>query len=445
MLVAGFLCPVTQAAVNFTSLFSFAGTNGTSPIAGLTRGSDGNLYGTTRMGGMFNLGTVFRVTTGGDHALLASFDGTNGAFPKSALTETTNGGSLFWGTASSGGTSNLGTIFKIESGGGLTTVSSFVGTNGANPQSGLVRSSAGRLFGTTFYGGTNSWPFGYGTVFEITTNGNLITRCSFDNDHGASPYATLVEGDNASLWGTTQVGGDSGAGTVFQLADSGSFALVASFHGTNGAYPLGRLARAADAVWYGTTYSGGLSNLGTVYRLASSNLTTLVSFNGLNGAEPYGGLLYGTDGLWYGMTAHGGSNGLGTVFQLSTNGVINNLHEFSGADGAEPYGELVRGDDGGLYGTTSIGGMHGKGTVFRITLSSLPPGSPEILSIQHQDGQTTLVWTTVPGRAYRLQFKNDLNDAWTNLGAATNAPAGTMAAADNTGLGQRFYRVVALP
>jgi uncharacterized repeat protein (TIGR03803 family) len=446
VLVALLLAPAAQASVTFSNLASFAGTNGASPFAGLVRGSDGNFYGTTRIGGAHNFGTVFRVSPAGTLVSLASLDGTNGSFPRSPLVESAAGSSVFLGTASMGGLSNLGSIFKVGTNGALNSLVSFAGTNGAHPQSGLLRTGDGTFNGTTYYGGTNNWPLGYGTIFQVTTNGLLTSRYSFDINQGTAPYAGLCEGSDGSFWGTTQVGGTSGNGAVFQLSSNGTCTLAASFSSTNGAFPFGRLVRGSDGAWYGTTYSGGVSNLGTVFRLLGGGLTTLVSFQGSNGREPYGGLVFGTDGNLYGVTTQGGSNGAGTVFQVSTNGALTTLHEFSGSDGGDPYGELVWGDDGSLYGTTSSGGAFGKGTVFRISFSSPSPVSPEFLSIENPGGPTTLVWTTVAGGKYQLQYKDDLSQIpWINWGGVSNASAATMSAVDGVISTQRFYRVMRVP
>src|SRR5690348_14994204 len=85
----GLVVPQTRGGVVFTNLISFTGTNGScpgaSPYAGLVLGPDGNFYGTTSSGGTNNDGTVFQLTSGGAFTSLLSFDGTNGAAPYAAL------------------------------------------------------------------------------------------------------------------------------------------------------------------------------------------------------------------------------------------------------------------------------------------------------------------------------------------------------------------------
>src|SRR5436190_4014327 len=358
------------AGLVFTNLASFYGTNGANPQAGLAQGQDGNFYGTTIGGGAFSLGTVFKTSPQGSLTTLVSFGGTNGTYPKAGLVQGTNGDSFFYGTTAGGGVSNLGTVFKISSNGIHTTLTSFIGTNGSQPQAALILSKLGTLHGTTYYGGTNSWPNAYGTVFQITTNGTLTNQFSFNNTNGAEPFASLMQGSDGNFYGTTQVSGAAGYGTVFKLTPSGITDLF-SFNSTNGAFPLGGLAQGSDGKLYGTTYSGGASNLGTVFQITTNGIfTNLLSFSGTNGAEPFAGLLQGSDGNFYGATAHGtgpggDTNGYGTIFQITSNGILTTLVSFDSTNGAYPLAALIQTADGSFYGTTANGGADGYGTVFR--------------------------------------------------------------------------------
>jgi uncharacterized repeat protein (TIGR03803 family) len=222
--LAGTVFKMTPAGA-LTTIFSFAGgaSDGGFPHASLTRGADGNLYGTTHKGGAFNFGTVFRVTTNGNFTTLASFDNTNGASSYAALARAEDGD--LYGTTAFGGSSSNGTIFKISPGGQFTNVYSFSGgVGGAQPMAGLFAAGDGNLYGTTAYGGA----FGFGTIFRMLPNGGITNLAHFDGIHGASPQAPLADGLDGNLYGTTQYGGTNGNGTIFQIAFDSAPQIVTS-------------------------------------------------------------------------------------------------------------------------------------------------------------------------------------------------------------------------
>ena len=207
----------------FTSLFSFNGTNGRSPTANLIQGRDGNFYGTTSEGGADykrptspGHGTVFRLSPAGSLSNLFSFRGTNGSGPGAGLVEGSDGN--FYGTTEFGGSNgDNGTIFRITPTGSFTTVHSFSGADGNYPLAGLVPGRDGHFYGTTSgdrpFGGTNT----FGTIFQLTPGGTLTTLFSFDGAGGASPVASLVQGSDGNFYGTAFEGGAGGDGTIFRL------------------------------------------------------------------------------------------------------------------------------------------------------------------------------------------------------------------------------------
>lgn len=146
-----------------TVVHGFAGgSDGASVRGGLIRDADGNLYGTTQLGGAFGFGTIFRIDASGNKTILYSFAGADGANPVSGLIRDKYGS--LWGTTSRGGNSQMGTVFKLDGTGHLTVLHNFGGGNdGAYPYGPLQRSGA-TLFGTTTAGGV----FNQGTVFRLT-------------------------------------------------------------------------------------------------------------------------------------------------------------------------------------------------------------------------------------------------------------------------------------
>jgi uncharacterized repeat protein (TIGR03803 family) len=325
------------------------------------------------------------------------------------------------------------------------------GSDGRNPNAGLVQASDGNLYGTTYNGGND----GVGTVFSITTNGAYNSLYSFVGNvyngttDSANPYyGSLVQASDGNLYGTTENGGTNGDGTVFQITTNGTEAVVYSFTGGNdGRYAFGGLVQAGDGKLYGTTGNGGTNGWGTVFRITTNGtLTSLYAFTaGADGGHPYAGLVRASDGNLYGTTAF--DNTLGTVFRITTNGVLTPLHYFDGdINGGYPQGGLVQASDGNLYGTTEVGGVANwyagtGGTVFRMTpdgtLTSLyaftggpDGGSPLANLVQASDGN--LYGTTFYGGntnlnngwGYGTLFSINTNGVFTSLYAFTGAGDG---------------------
>jgi uncharacterized repeat protein (TIGR03803 family) len=162
-----------SAAGKFGVLYSFKGSpDGGNPYAGLVRDKKGNLYGTTVDGGVSGCssgcGTVFKVSTTGKESVLYRFTGgKDGGEPFAGLVMDANGN--LYGTTAIGGANNLGTVFKLGKIGKETVLHSFNGKDGDVPTAGLHMDSAGNLYGTASMGGDFScFETGCGTVFKLT-------------------------------------------------------------------------------------------------------------------------------------------------------------------------------------------------------------------------------------------------------------------------------------
>jgi uncharacterized repeat protein (TIGR03803 family) len=444
-----------QAGVIFTNLHSFTGTDdGANPYCGLVLGSDGNLYGTASSGGVSNLGTVFKISSDGALTRLYSFDGTNGAAPYAALVQGADGS--FYGTTYAGGASDLGTIFRFMTNGTLTTLFSFTGTNppqqGANPGAALVQAGDGSFFGTAAYGGwTNAsyYGHGYGSVFHLMSDGTVAFPVVLGNTNGAYPIGGLLLGQDGSFYGTTTWGGNGirsdfpGYGTVFKMAPDGTFTNIYLFTGFNdGGYIYARLVQGRDGYLYGAAFGGGSAGYGTLFKVST------------NGAFiPLHTFSYLDSGSPYGGmtegsdgnfygTTYGAYAGSGSVFRVTPGGAFTNLSFFNVANGSRPVGVLVQGADGNFYGTTSEGGAKGLGTVFRLSV----PLAPVIRTLTLTNGTVTLTWSAVAGQTYQAQYSDDLTKTnWTFLTKPTVANSGVMTATDSDGIissAQRFYRIV---
>ena len=199
-------------------------------------------------------------------------------YPAAALVQGNDG--IFYGTTEYGGTNNDGTVFQVTPAGVLTTLVSFTGANGSYPSAGLVQGTNGSFYGTAEYGGNLSLNagYGFGTVFQMTTNGTLKTLV-FNLANGYNPSAGLVQGSDGNFYGTTAGGGTGGGGTVFKMTAAGVLTPLVSFHGPDGNSPQAPLVQGSDGNFYGTTTYGGANGRGTVFRVPPAGvLTTLVSF-----------------------------------------------------------------------------------------------------------------------------------------------------------------------
>jgi uncharacterized repeat protein (TIGR03803 family) len=264
------------------TVFSFGskgGLAGLTPNGGLVQIGNGDLYGTTSAGGRSeNDGTVFEITTGGTETLLHSFDfprsDPNGSVPLAGLVLATDGN--LYGTTVVGGGGHIGTVFRITPSGTLTTIYSFDHLTG-NTSAALVQASNGRLYGTTGLGGAN----GGGSVFRITTSGTLTTLYSFCSQSacadGYFPEAPLIQATDGNLYGTTSMGGANNQGTIFKISPVGRLITLYSFCSqsgcTDGAAPSAGLIQGTDGNLYGTTRIGGTGlactgGCGTVFSLS---------------------------------------------------------------------------------------------------------------------------------------------------------------------------------
>jgi uncharacterized repeat protein (TIGR03803 family) len=376
VLVPGLAMSGSGQAQTFKSLYSFAGSpDGAMPRGGVTRDSSGNLYGTTSAGGSFGFGTVYMLSASGQESVLHSFTGrADGAIPYAGVIHDAENN--LYGTTISGGAHGFGIVFEVNPATKQETVlHSFAGgKDGATPLAGLLMDSSGNLYGTTFAGGSSN----VGTVYKLNIKtGQETMLYSFRGDpDGAEPvYGNLIMDSSGNIYGTTQAGGSSNKGTVWELSANGTETVLHSFTGgaDGGGNDVGgadqSLAMDAKGNLYGTTERGGVG-AGVVFKvnIKTKTETVLYTFNAPSDGEiPSSGLLRDTNGNLYGSTAAGGDNSSdGTVFKVrgKTETV---LHRFNGGDGQDPFRSPLLLDGGAVYGVTYLGGSSGNGTVWQLT------------------------------------------------------------------------------
>ncbi len=319
-------CPAGQVTPPLFKSFGFPGRSESAP-SDLLLATDGMLYGTASLGGMSNSGCIFRMqTNGADYEVLHTFIGAplDGASPETGLLEGQDG--LLYGVTYSGGISNLGCLFRLSrDGAGFDMLKSFTLASGdaATPMSRLVWGTNGLLYGTTVLGGA----YKKGAVFQMAPNGaGFQLAHSFNQTNGANPCAELLSGSDGRLYGVAESGGGTTNGVVFGMnTDGGGFAVLHSFGSvpSDGLSPSSGLIEDGDGFLYGATSKGGISNQGTIYRLAKDGggYATLFSFQGQpsgDGENPLASLCLATDGMLYGTAQTGGGKRPGHSVQAES-------------------------------------------------------------------------------------------------------------------------------
>jgi uncharacterized repeat protein (TIGR03803 family) len=347
---------------------SGSSSDGSAPNGALIFDASGNLYGTTSTGG----GAAQQCSSG-------AFGGCGTVFE---LSPKSGGG---W-------TENVLYRFQINAG-------------GAGPYGGLVFDQAGNLYGTAAAAGNCCDPifgWGAGVAFQLTPGSSgwsenvLHSFCAQKNcSDGNAPYSGLLRAPDGALYGTTAYGGGDtfpcdnlGCGTVFKLTgnSNGSWSeqVLNDFIGRDGIQPFNNLTADKEGNLYGTTPAEGAFGNGTVFKLAPAKdgrwtFSVLYNFHiGYAGSGSFStgvvfdnaGNLYGT--AWGPESGNCAGGGCGLVYKLEPRPrgpwKYSVVYAFQGGqDGGDPTGSLIIDKNGNLYGTAGFGGAGGYGVVFEIT------------------------------------------------------------------------------
>lgn len=373
--------PVTHAFEQ-TVVVEFGGTTGkkrgSQPFGKLVDDGKGYLWGVTRAGGKYNLGTVYKVRK--SDGLFQVIKDLNGSV-SSPTTGLTRVGSYMWGVTTS--ETAGGAIYKFAiSSGTFTRVSTMAKYPGAgNPVGPLAKDPNGNLWGVTSGGLDN-----YGSIFKINPKNNTITKMigftgQTGTKRGAYPAAGLVLDQNGLLWGTASSGGAHNLGCVFRVNPAnGTYKPMIEFGGTTtGESPQARLLidKRNNILW-GTTGRWPYSN-GTVfwYDIGKAKFNHYFSFSdysrdGFPGSTPHE-LTLAADGIW-GTTRTGGHpdyigwHGCGTLYRIRPveNLVDYKLYFVNSSTGTYPTGGVTN-SSGKLWGVTEQGGSTNDGILYKIT------------------------------------------------------------------------------
>jgi uncharacterized repeat protein (TIGR03803 family) len=375
---------------NYSVLHTFTGADGEYPFAGVIRDWEGNLYGTTFLGGDLSgcggsgCGVVFKLDRSGNERVLYSFKGaTDGAGPAMDLlrdwagnlySTTHTGGDISFCTGTGFPSLGCGVVFKVDPTGRETVLHAFTGgADGLGPSSGVIQDRQGNFYGTTIGGGD---PTGYcpgppigecGVLYKLDPDGKETVLHTFTGGaDGYGAYGDLLRDEDGNLYGTASLGGDTsgfcgetvqnavgnvGCGTLYKLDRRGNFTVLHTFDGTDGGpFPDSWLVRDYEGNLHGMTGNGG-------------NLSDC-------------------SGPPNTYTATGSPIGCGVVFKVDREGNESVLYSFTGgADGGATAASVIRDFAGNLYGTTYFGGNLsdcapiGCGVVFKLD----PAGKETVL------------------------------------------------------------------
>src|ERR1700722_11567453 len=182
------------------------------------------------------LAPISQLAMGQTFKTVVNFDQTNGGWPLAALTQGSDG--FLYGTTFAGGNKNAGLIFRLNAGGGEVVYSfckpAFDCSDGDGPAAPLIEGRDGAFYGTTEYGGAHGCDgYGCGTVFRITTDGTFSVLHRFTSGDGGVPAGALIQATDGNFYGTTQesglVGDPEEGGTIFRMTPAGRFTVLYKF------------------------------------------------------------------------------------------------------------------------------------------------------------------------------------------------------------------------
>jgi hypothetical protein len=338
------------------------------PVGGVTRGVDGFLYGAGAANpAQTGDGNVWSI---GDYCTTIPLSTANGEYADGIVAMDSSGNA--YGTATTGGADNLGTVWKRAKGSNsISTLVTFTGTNGSYPTTNVVFDTSGNMYGATEEGGTS----GAGMLWEIKSGGSAIIPLFSFNDTYGCPQGTIALDTKGNLYGANPTNGSYGFGTVWKYSISANaMTLLKTFDAgvADGGNPWYGVAVDAGGNVYGTTLIGGTSitppttitsggvtrtiagyeGSGTLWKIASNSaFAVLFDFTTTTG-NGAGGITIDSSGNAYGAVG-GAGNGInnGIVYEVpSGTSTFTEVATVPAALTYIPYGNIGIDTSGNLYG-----------------------------------------------------------------------------------------------
>jgi uncharacterized repeat protein (TIGR03803 family) len=290
---SGIIFELSPSSAGWTELvlYSFGGVvgEGQLPTAGLVMDAAGNLYGATILGGSGSNGAVFELShaSGGGWSLTTLYaftGGSDGGWPYGGVQMDAEGN--VYGTTSLGGVTSAtcsfgcGTVFRLSQNSGtwtFTRLYAFSGSDGASPLGRLTLDSKGYIYGTTQQGGSKcSISSGCGVAFRLSPTASGAWKETLLHDFtngsdGADPRCTLIFDEAGNLYGTAPGSQAFAPSTVYELSplSTGGWKFHVLY-----TFGLGRIVGASlllnpSGNLFGTTDAGGIRSFGSVYELSA--------------------------------------------------------------------------------------------------------------------------------------------------------------------------------
>jgi uncharacterized repeat protein (TIGR03803 family) len=349
-------------AQTFTILHQFqGGSDGYIPSGQLTMDAQGNLYGATLQGGIvgpgcgsFGCGTIFELSAGSwQKTTQYQFPGgSGGMYPNGGLVLDTQG-NLYGTTQLGGNADDCGTVFKLSQG-TLALLHVFEGKDGCGPTAGLAVDSQGNFYGSASHGGVSKCDGGCGTIFEVTAAGQFEVLTELSN-LWYQPDGPLTVDAQGNLYGTTMYGIGKmpgyGVGVAFKLYLLNGKWYHQFLHTFNRWYqePYGGVSFDQQGNLYGVTLKGVGAVGSSVYQIFPAGKSWQCAYLEKFAPKediPESGITVGPAGNIYGVTS-------GELFELTPGGDQWSFSVVYPVTAA--YGNVIVDAKGNVYGVAGGG------------------------------------------------------------------------------------------